>query len=41
MKEDVHLFFPDFFIKTKKHIYIIDTKSNFTLDTDKIKALNL
>jgi type III restriction enzyme len=41
MKEDGHLFFPDFFIKTKKYVYIIDTKSNFTLDSDKMKALNL
>ena len=43
-KDDGRLFFPDFFIKTKNHIYIIDTKGDLTLGARdiklKIKALN-
>ncbi|MDA3815174.1 MAG: hypothetical protein PF549_02300, partial [Patescibacteria group bacterium] len=36
-REDGRLFFPDWFIKTKNDIWVVDTKSGFTAEGEKAK----
>lgn len=35
-REDERLFFPDWFIKTKKGVWVVDTKSGFTAQPDEV-----